>query len=395
MYGPRPIAIFLFALIVILLLSSLSNVQNVVNRSGEMDFSSSVKTASGDNIDARGIAYVMYGHIMNHDISTFTNYIFPSMDTWLPDGEFFVVLGEQWRESYYTDVCPESNDGMYTKYCNRIIPIFVECPEGYYGESPCCKNEKGMLSFVDHPEIFARYNWFMYMDADIYVRRDYIEKFVSDLDPSRDLLLAAGRYGGTNSQLGQPSFSYEKAKYSCSNETRFMYPWGMPVIYSRQALLSMQNGFRLGGLTKQCKEFGVTHDSGNGILHWMYQIPNVRIPWPTVTDVGGAGRMMKSTSFGGHKVGSKKSWNFSQVHQYFETRGVPVGDVTFAHEWQTEFGFNETATYRKYGDPRTWTKYWHTMGVEGCRGNETISTGKPYGILPQPWVKVKYANVTL
>jgi hypothetical protein len=395
MYGPRPIAIFLFALIVILLLSSLSNVQNVVNRSGEMDFSSSVKTASGDNIDARGIAYVMYGHIMNHDISTFTNYIFPSMDTWLPDGEFFVVLGEQWRESYYTDVCPESNDGMYTKYCNRIISIFVECSEGYYGESPCCKNEKGMLFFLDHPEIFEKYNWFMYMDADVYVRRDYIEKLVSDLAPSTDVLVAGGRYGGTNGQLGQPSFGYSNAHYRCSNETRFMYPWGMPVIYSRQALLSMQNGFRLGGLTKQCKEFDVTHDVGNGIFHWMYQIPNVRMPWPTVTHLGGDISSMRSTSFGAHKVGSKEFRNFSQVHEYFETQGVPVEDVTFAKEWQMEFGFNETATYKKFGDPRTWTKYWHTMGVEGCSRNGTSAAGEPYAVDPLPWVKVKNGTWTI
>jgi hypothetical protein len=259
----------------------------------------------------------------------------------------------------------------------------VECPEGYAGESPCCKNEKGMLYFVAHPELFRSYDWFMYMDADVYVRRDYLEKFVSDIDPSQDVILPSGRYGGINNKLGKPSFAREMSPYNCSNEPKYMYPWGMPVIYSRQALLSLQNGLRLGGLTKQCIAFGVTHDVGNAIFHWMYQIPNVRLPWPSDTN----GK--KRTSLGVHAVGRVGFLNFSQVHEYFETQGVPVEDVAFAHEWQTEFGFHETETYKKFGDSRTWTKYWHTMGVEGCRGNGTGSDGAPYHIDPQPWVKVK------
>jgi hypothetical protein len=397
MHGPRPITVYLFTLVVLLFLSSISNIQNVVDVASEMDSRRIITTtlASEDSADARGIAYVMYSHITNHDISPFTNYIFPSMDTWLPNDNLFVVLGEQWRDNYFTDVCQESNDGMYTKYCNRIIPVFVECPERYYGESPCCKNEKGMLFFLDHPEIFEQYNWFMYMDADIYVRRNYIEKLVSDLVPTQDVIVAAGRYGGTNSQLGQPSFASSNSPYRCSSELKFMYPWGMPVIYSRQALLSLQNGFRLRGLTKQCKEFDVTHDVGNSIFHWMYQIPNVRMPWPTGTSFGSTITSMRSTSFGAHRVGSKNYLNFSQIHQYFETRGTPVEDVTFAHEWQTEFGFNDTETYKKFGDPRTWTKHWHTMGVEGCRRNGTGSEGEPYGVFPQPWVKVKNGNWTI
>jgi hypothetical protein len=351
----------------------------------------SMNLPSGASAEARGIAYVVYGHLINNDTTSFTNFIFQAMNTWIPDGSFFVVLGEQWRKNYYTHVCPESKDGdwEYTKYCNRIIPIFVACPEGFAGKSPCCKNEKGMLFFLDHPEIFQSFNWFMYMDADIYVRRDYIEKFVSDIDPSKDVILAAGRFGGSNSQLGSPSYKKAKSPYHCSNEPRFMYPWGMPVIYSRQALQSLQNGFRLGGLTKQCIEFGVTHDVGNSIFHWMYQIPNVRMPWPAVTDLGEKRVLMKSTSLGAHKVGSKRFLNFSQVHEYFETQGAPVEDVVFAHEWQTEFGFHETDTYKKFGDPKTWTKLWHTMGVEGCKGNGTGAEGEPYRILPQPWVKVK------
>jgi hypothetical protein len=347
-----------------------------------------MSSLGGAPANPRGIAYVVYAHLLNNDTSSFTNFIFPSMDTWIKDGYFFVVLGEQWRESYRTHVCPESNDGTYTKYCDRIIPIFVDCPEGYYGTSPCCKNEKGMLYFVDHPELFRSYNWFMYMDADVYVRRDYIEKFVSDIDPSQDVILLAGKNGGRITKLGRPSFEFQRSPYNCSNEYKFMYPWGMPVIYSRQALLSMQNGFRFGGLTKQCNEFGVTHDVGNAIFHWMYQVPNVRIPWPAST------KDMKTTSLGAHAIGKAGS-NFSQVHEHFETQGVAIEDVVFAHEWHTVFGFNETQTYKKYGNPQTWSTDWHTMGVEGCRGNSTGTDGGPYVFLPQPWVKVKNGSWTV
>jgi hypothetical protein len=395
----RLIAVILFTLIVvILLLSSTSNVENVVDMSQEIDtklsFTNSLAVVGSSSI-ARGIAYVVYGHIMNHDITSFTSHIFPSLDTWLPDDNLYVVLGEQWRDNYYMDVCPESNDATYTKYCNRIIPIFVECPEGYYGESPCCKNEKAMLFFLDHPEILEKFNWIMYMDADVYIRRDYIEKFISDLDPSRDLLVAAGRFGGTISQLGKPSFiDFDPSPYHCSNETKFMYPWGMPVIYSRRSLLTLQNGFRLRGLTKQCQEYDVTHDVGNAIFHWMYQIPNVRMPWPYFAHVGEQLDRFRSTSFGAHKVGSAEFMNHSEVHKYFETQGVKVEDVTFALEWQTEFAFNETATYQKFGDPRTWTKYWHTMGIDGCSKNGTHYGGEPYFVPPLPWVKVKNGTWT-
>jgi hypothetical protein len=35
--------------------------------------------------DARRIAYVVYSHLVEHDISSFTNFIFPSMDSWIQD----------------------------------------------------------------------------------------------------------------------------------------------------------------------------------------------------------------------------------------------------------------------------------------------------------------------
>jgi hypothetical protein len=383
----KPTGLFLVIVILVLCISSIANFENVIKMIPELYFPSE-SPVTGAPADTRGIAYVTFSHLINRDTSSFTNFIFPSIDTWIPEGNYFVVLGEQWRENYYTYVCPESNDGEFTKYCDRIIPIFVECPEGYAGESPCCKNEKGMLFFVDHPEIFRSYNWFMFMDADDYVRRDYIEKFVADIDPSHAVIAASGRNLGWNSQLGKPSFAHEGSNYHCSNEPKFMYPWGQPVMYSRQALLSMQNGFRLRGLTKQCMEFDVTHDVGNAIFHWMYQIPNVRMPWPMNPDV------MKNTSLGAHAVGRTDFLNFSQLHEKIETGGIPIENVAFAHEWNTEFAFHETETYKKFGDPRTWTKTWHTMGVEGCRSNVTGSDGGPYEVPPQPWVRFNNGSWT-
>jgi hypothetical protein len=71
----------------------------------------STSSLTGVAANARGIASVVYSHIIDHDISSFTNFIFPSMDTWITNESLFVVLIEKWRENYYTDVCPESNDG--------------------------------------------------------------------------------------------------------------------------------------------------------------------------------------------------------------------------------------------------------------------------------------------
>jgi hypothetical protein len=180
----------------------------------------------------REVAYITYAHLK--DTKRFENHIFPSMDTWFRGDEpYFVVLGNQWMEAYHHGLC--KNDSAYFKpYCERMVPIFVNCPEGYYGESPCCKNEKGILHMLD--EHGDRYGWFMYMDDDMYIRREYLTRYLEPLYPSDTMVLASGKNGGRLTKLGSPSFQFGNAKYNCSSDIEYMYPWGQPIIYSHGAL---------------------------------------------------------------------------------------------------------------------------------------------------------------
>jgi hypothetical protein len=100
----------------------------------------------------------------------------------------------------------------------------------------------------------------------------------------------------------------------------------------------------------------------------------------------------RNTSLGCHTVGRKGFMNFLEVHEYFGTHGVPVGDVEFQYEWQTEFGFRDTKVYQEFGDPRTWNENWHTMGWDGCRGNGSSPVGDPYEHLPRTWVKTRQSE---
>jgi hypothetical protein len=68
----------------------------------------------------------------------------------------------------------------------------------------------------------------------------------------QDSIRALGHVG----YLGRPN-------YTCAiDDANFTYLWGQPVFYTRAALQHVSNGFRAGGLVKQCIEYQVTHDAG-------------------------------------------------------------------------------------------------------------------------------------
>ena len=221
------------------------------------------------------------------------------------------------------------------------------------------------------------YDWFVYMDDDVFIRRKYLAKYVEPLDPSDRAILASGKNGGKMSKLGEPSFNYGKSPYPCSSDLEYMYPWGQPVVYSRGALMRAATGFRLGGLVKQCLEYGVTHDVGNAIYHWMMQFPELRIPFPAT--VNG----MELTHFGSH-VGKENDGNFFEIESFFESKNLT--DRAFLRHWHNVTGFRSTMAYRKHGNPWTWTNVWHTMNISDCMGNTTDKLGEPFVVPPKPWI---------
>jgi hypothetical protein len=302
------------------------------------------------------IAYVTFSHL--GDIERWNRTILPALEYYVPQDDFlFVVLTNTSRDLYYE----------MSFHHNRIRPLFVHCPEGKSGESPCCKQEKGLSKF--HTMHFhEHYDWVLFEDDDMYVRNDALQTFVSDLPSSSDdqplILRGDSLNNGHGHRLGQPGY-WKDAPYRCSKQQDFLYPWGQPVVYNRAAFDRVVSAFRLGGLVKQCLEYDVTHDAGNAILHWMLSLSSLRIPMSSVT------RGYHNDTIGVHGVGRKgPASDMAKIHERLQAMIYPYNNSsTPPRIWHNTTAFQTTETYHKYGDPSTWAnEEWHTMPRSDCAG---------------------------
>ena len=239
------------------------------------------------------VAHITFSHMKSFD--HWTNVILPATDLFIPTNDvYYVVLSNHWEQTY------NAIKGTDERY-QRIVPLFVNCPEGHFGESPCCKQELGLIQFQD--EILVdnagngtsgttttkSYDWIMYMDDDMYIRKEALETWLNYMNYAHDaitnkvnithdpIVLSSDIGHG----LGQSGYLPVKgpgkngmANYECIGaggvDDHYNYPWGQPIVYNQPAFQIVLKAFRLGGLVKQCREYGVTHDAGNAILHWMY-----------------------------------------------------------------------------------------------------------------------------
>jgi hypothetical protein len=311
-----------------------------------------------------GLAIVMFAHLKNTD--RFDNLIFPALDTWWDVNEtepLYIVLTPQWKENYAT-MCQN-----HVEYCSRLYPLWVDCPEGQFGESPCCKQEKGLLALP------KAYEWTLFADDDMYFKVDHLrgllQNHLPDASTSVYLVTAGGR---SAKQLGQFGYKGIRGAYKCSDLPEYRYPWGQPVIYSRAALRRVTPGLRAGGLVKQCIEFDVTHDAGNSIFHWMYQLPDYAIrismfPGTKVSrDVMGVHGIHRYIESVGHVVTMK------EVHAQATNSSQKTSYKKYMKFLNNRTGFLESETLAKYGDPRGWgDDVWHTMPVTDCMDNEMRS----------------------
>ena len=301
------------------------------------------------------IAYITFVHLQ--DTKRFDTFVFPSIDTFLKNEPlpYFVVLNEQWKPQY-AHLC--SN---HTVYCNKIHPIWVNCTEDYYGPSPCCKADQGLSQMF---ESFPDIDWFVYMDDDFYVRPDYTRNLLSTLDPEDPAIV-------TPSNLFPLGVSFFRDAYRCSRYEQDMHPWGNPVMYNRGAMQRIHRGLQLGAIQKQCEAYTVTHDAGNAVVHWMYSLPvlqvGVSVEFPShFTD---RLKMFNGKEMGVamHKVTLDLS--FREVEEMYNSMNSSQM-VTFQYVWHNVTAFHQTDTYKKHGDPSTWTNKWHTMGIDECTVRE-------------------------
>lgn len=246
-----------------------------------------------DKNSTQRVAFITFSYVTNGDTNKLLNFLLPAVDTWAAPvpGEsinygpmLYVVLSRQSRVPFETN-CKAA-------LCNRIQPVYVDCPEGYYGESPCCKQQKGMLAIFEGRE-YPLYDFYAYFDDDIYLRKEYIAQYLRSFEPNFPMALVP--------RNSDAKFIGLPPENVCSNVRgdNFMYPWGMPIFYSRGAMGLLARGFKANGLVKQCREFLVTHDIGNQIFNWMYSLRIAKMPPMTTLP------KMRADFIGSHWVGRK------------------------------------------------------------------------------------------
>lgn len=320
-------------------------------------------------VKSPSIAFVTFSHLSNLD--SFQYLILPSLEMWLPeDALYFVVLSKNWK-SNYTRFCknlPEAflNSTRTDKhFCDRIWPIFVDCPDSQWGYSPCCKQERGLLEI--HRDYGNAYDWFVYADDDMYLRVGVLEGILRQLDPSVPQIATSGALQSETTPLGKSGYLKEDSPYNCSTHKDKMYPWGQPVVYSRAGLARIQHGLQLEGLTKECTAFDVTHDTGNAIFHYMHSLPEVRF--------GVAQRIFfnfdmqrwsgyELAGFHGIKATERsirKFMTMAQVHEAWNSSKYAIPKLVY----HRPKGFTGTSLYKRYGDVERWTE-WHTFEPKDC-----------------------------
>ena len=312
------------------------------------------------------IAFITFAHLA--DTSRFDRLIFPSIDTWMAetDAPYFVVLNNQWKDAYEQELCGSTNT-TNQPYCQRMEPIWVDCTEGYYGPSPCCKSQEGLrIVYSKYPE----YDWYLYQDDDMYMRVRYMQQFLAQFDRDDPAVVS-------NSMLYPLGVSTFVSAYNCSFYEQDVYPWGQPVLYNYGAMRTMARGLELGSLVQQCDAYEVTHDAGNQILHWMYSFPVLRVSiaqmYPQRIQDPDFEVKDKNSALGVHSVSrGDGSWTMLEVHEHYTKEDVNETMMATPHEytWHNVTGFHNTPTYLEHGDPSTWQDEWHTMPISDCKPAE-------------------------
>mmetsp|Transcript_19743 Transcript_19743/g.29312 ORF Transcript_19743/g.29312 Transcript_19743/m.29312 type:complete len:472 (+) Transcript_19743:116-1531(+) len=314
-----------------------------------------------DGLDEEKIAIVLFTHLSS--TSSMERFIFPALETYFQNETepLFLVMTNQWKDTY-KNLCQS-----YSTYCDRLKILWVDCPEGYFGESPCCKQEKGLLELL---KLERSYDWILFADDDTYFPMKYLKKLllwrIRPSHNSTSQILFTGNGLGAR-QLGQ--FGYMKpwtTPYLCSPDYR--YPWGQPVIYSKASLNLIKRGFELGGLVKQCLEYNVTHDAGNAIFHWMYGIPDIAIQVQTFAEEGPRASDVLAIHGIDRIYKDKRTLTMHQVHSSISPH---FGWKKYHRQVRVRPGFNQTSTFQQFGHPSTWMDEWHTMPRVDCMDEET------------------------
>lgn len=330
-------------------------------------------------------AFIAFSYMGN--ITKFNRIILSAVKTWIPKDEvYYVVLNHQWNQTFanWKHDLIQKNDTMVT----LIQPIFVDCPESQRVESPCCKQEKGLIEFYERYFHDRNYDWVYFADDDMFINTkllfEYMEVLPYGLTPEHARLMDNGPFL-LLSEGYRPRPLGDKRKHTCEKrDVSFLYPWGQPVMYNRQAMNKIITGLRLGGLVKQCLEYDVNHDVGNAIFHWMYSLPYASFPRTMNLKLMGGlddlkSKMERKMNFfrddtvGIHGIdiqdyfSQERFWSLrhnDSIRVFDKEKLTPKAEVYFG--FGNVSGFHSTDTFSIHGSPDEWREKWHTMNTSDC-----------------------------
>lgn len=187
-----------------------------------------------DNLDkiprdsVHRVAFVTFSYVKHNDTHKLFNFLLAAVDTWAappPDDTInevrpplYVVFSEVSREPF-EEICIHGHGNItlhQRALCQRLHPIYVDCPESGAGEGPCCKQQKGLASIIQSK--YPLYDWYTFMDDDVYLRKEYVAKLLAQLQPPT-FPMAAIPYNQDAKPLG-----WMNSRCGRGNE-EFSYPW--------------------------------------------------------------------------------------------------------------------------------------------------------------------------
>jgi hypothetical protein len=316
----------------------------------------------GGNNGAGKILHLTYANLGTTD--RFDRFIFPSLDTWHPTNQpYLVTVSKDWRERYFYLI---QHNATWQRYSSRLEMLFVDCPDEddsiRWDVLVCCKQQEGMLA-VMNLSLYSQIDWLIVSDDDNYFRRPAIERSLRSLPYDQEYVITNGP---SPEYLGKTGYLGAKSPYNCSKSKQFRFRWGQVSIYNRATLLALQRGLALGGLLAQCKEFDVAQDVGNSLFHWMYSLPNLWIDIsPYCFKLVKRRKESLPFSFGCHGV-SKAGSNSFPIHMVSLHSLYVSQSNAELYLWWNVSGFRKTSVYRQYGDPRQWSLHWHLFPVADC-----------------------------
>lgn len=309
----------------------------------------------------------------------FEAYVLGALNTYLKNTVMFYIANSQGIDAL-SQVCALNQNQVA---CRRLIFVEVACPSNQHGVSTCCRQDRGMARIASN---YPDFDWYIYHQDDLYFRLPYLNTFVRGLQNPHNtsLLLSASPFQSLGGDPLMVSSNGNRSSMNCSSSPNHIYPWGWPaVIYSNAALQALKSSYFRLAISRECDAFHVPADSASPIVHWMHQIPVVKLPDIASRTYKNLDTRLSSPAPYFRKFlafrADVQQYNFTELHRDVQIAardmqkkgGTVIPQPPYTYRLHHPIGFEETALYKKHGAVQTW-KRWNTFTPQDCVNAEAI-----------------------